>query len=232
MIIGSGLLAQAFLSKCGQSEGLCIYSAGVSNSGCRDIQEFSRERRRLTEALRCGAAIDTFIYFGTCSISDHEAFDTPYVQHKLAMERLVSAHPRHLILRLPQVAGRTPNPHTLLNHLYARIMRSESFSLWQNARRNIIDVDDVVAITRQIIAEPALRNIIVNIASEVNYPMSDIVAAMENVVGKRAIYELADRGSSYPIDTRPIQPFLDAAGVRFDVGYLQRTINKYYGKAA
>ena len=95
--------------------------------------------------------VDVFVYFGTCSVADPEVRHTAYVQHKLAMEQMVSAHSRNLILRLPQVAGKTPNPHTLLNFLYGRIARSESFNLWSKARRNIIDVADVTAIAEQLI---------------------------------------------------------------------------------
>lgn len=231
MIIGSGLLAQAFTPVFSQREDVCIYAAGVSNSGCADKREFARERQRLVDALQQVTHVDVFVYFGTCSVADPEAQNTPYVQHKLAMEQLVSAHPRHLILRLPQVAGKTPNPHTLLNFLYARIARSEAFSLWKNARRNIIDVDDMVAITSQLIADKAARNITRNIANPVSYPMADIVSAMEHAVGKRAIYDVVERGSEYLIDNCAILSVLDKAAVKFGDGYLERIINKYYGKS-
>ena len=143
MIIGSGLLAHAFSSAFLQREDVCIYAAGVSNSSCTDAHEFARERQRLEDALRQAMHVDTFVYFGTCSVADPDSQNTPYVQHKLAMERLVQAHPQGLILRLPQVAGKTSNPHTLLNYLYARISRSEKFDLWSRAKRNIIDVAEV-----------------------------------------------------------------------------------------
>lgn len=231
MLIGSGLLAQAFTSAFAQREDVCIYAAGVSNSSCADAGEFERERRRLAEALRLSALADAFVYFGTCSVADPEARDTPYVCHKLAMEQLVAGHPRHLILRLPQVAGRTPNPHTLLNYLYARISRSEPFCLWNNAQRNIIDVDDVEAIASQLIADPGTRNVTLNIANADSYRMADIVGSMEKAAGKRAICEIAERGSGYPIDIRAILPVLGAAGVKFGEGYLDRVMGKYYGRA-
>ncbi|MDZ4201178.1 MAG: NAD-dependent epimerase/dehydratase family protein [Gallionella sp.] len=231
MIIGSGLLAQAFAPAFSQRDDVCIYAAGVSNSGCNDTREFERERKRLHEALRQMSQADVFVYFGTCSVIDPDAQDTPYVRHKLAMEQLVAAHSHYLILRLPQVAGKTPNPHTLLNYLYARISRSEAFSLWRNARRNIIDVADVAAIAGFLIADPAARNNTFNIANPVCYTMSDIVAVMENVVGKRAIYEIVERGTGYAIDTRAILPVLDAAGVKFGDDYLERVTRKYYGNS-
>jgi len=224
-------LAKAFAPTFSGREDVCIYAAGVSNSGCTDMQEFERERKRLTDGLHQAGNVDAFVYFGTCSVADPEAQNTPYVQHKLAMEKLVSAHPRHLILRLPQVAGNTPNPHTLLNYLYARISRSESFKLWNKARRNIIDVADVAAISSQLIDKNILRNATVNIANSTGYPMVDIVAAMEKAVGKRAVFEVFERGSGYPIDIHAILPAMDAAGVNFGADYLERVLIKYYGKS-
>ena len=231
MLIGSGLLATAFAQMVSHREDVCIYAAGVSNSSCITPSEFGRETERLSDALGMAWSADAFVYFGTCSALDPDAWNTPYVQHKLKMEKLVAEHPKHLILRLPQVAGRTPNPHTLLNFLYARISRSESFQLWTKAKRNIIDVDDVAAVVSRILADGSLRNIRLNIANPCNYPMCDIVNAMEDVLGKRAIYDAVMRGSDYHIDISKMLCIQDSAGVRFGEDYLKRAIGKYYGKS-
>lgn len=228
MLIGSGLIAHAFSPEFSHRSDVCIYAAGVSNSSCTDAHEFARERQRLTNALAQTSHEATFVYFGTCSVADSEARCTPYVQHKLVMESLASEHPRHLVIRLPQVAGKTPNPHTLLNYLYARISRSEAFCLWRNAKRNIIDVDDVVTIACHLLADVSLKNVTLNIANSTCYPMIDIVHAMERIVGKPAIYEIVERGSEYPIDIEKILPILSKAAIRFDDNYLDRTIGKYY----
>ncbi|GAB1232716.1 NAD-dependent epimerase/dehydratase family protein [Ferrigenium sp. UT4] len=231
MIIGSGLLARAFPGTFISRPDVCIYAAGVSNSSCADVREFARERERLADALHRTANVDAFVYFGTCSVADPEVRDTPYVQHKLAMEKMVCAHPQSLILRLPQVAGKTPNPHTLLNFLYARISRSESFKLWSKAERNIIDVVDVAAIARQLIADSSVRNVTVNVANVVNYPMTEIVGAMEHVVGKRAVYEIVERGSAFRIDASALLPVLGKAGIEFGNDYLAKVIGRYYGRS-
>lgn len=230
MLIGSGLLAQAFANPFSQREDVCIYAAGVSNSSCIDVREFERERQLLSKTLEQTKHVDVFVYFGTCSVDDPEAMNTPYVRHKLAMEQLVVAHPRHLILRLPQVAGNTPNPHTLLNFLYARISRSEAFSLWKNAKRNIIDINDAAAIADQLIGDDSVRNVTVNIANQISYSIIDIVGAMERAVGKHAIYYLVERGSEYIIDTSAILSVLESAGVGFGSDYLDKVMRKYYGK--
>lgn len=229
MIVGSGLLASAFSDTCSDVDDLIIYAAGVSNSGCVDESEFNQERTRLSEALRKSSKNNTFVYFGTCSISDPLAINTPYVQHKLAMEKMVYEHTNNLIFRLPQVAGNTPNPHTLLNFLYARIIRSEKFNLWRNAKRNIIDVDDIVAIALKLIANNSTRNTTVNIANKINYKMIDLVEIMEQVLCKQAIYNIIEDGSEYSIDISSMSSVLDDAQVKFDDNYLKNVISKYYG---
>ncbi len=225
MIIGSGLLARAFTPAFSSREDVCIYAAGVSNSNCRDAREFARERQCLEVALRQLKHVDAFVYFGSCSVADPEAQKTPYVQHKLMMEKLASSHPRNLVLRLPQVGGKTTNPHTLLNFLYARISRSESFALWSKAKRNIIDVGDVTAIAHQLIADNSLRNTTLNIANITNYPITDIVNEMEQAIGNRAVFEVVDRGSEYFIDVSGMIPVLSTAGVKFGNDYLKNVIN-------
>ena len=232
MIIGSGLLANAFFPAFGSRQDVCVYAAGVSNSNCNNAQEFARECRRLEDALRHADFMDAFVYFGTSSVADPGAAKTPYVRHKLAMEYLVRSFPRNLILRLPNVAGRTPNPHTLLNYLYARIARGESFALWGKAKRNVIDIDDVAVIAREMIEDRSARGITRNIANSSNYSILDIVQAMESVLGKRGVYDVIDEGFEYSIDTSPISHFIEAAGVEFGETYLSSVLLKYYGKSA
>lgn len=227
MLIGSGLLARAFAPIASQKEQICIYAAGVSNSSCKSEHEFVRERVRLTDALQQNADADVFVYFGTCSVADPASRNTPYVHHKLAMEDLVRSHSRHLILRLPQVAGNTPNPHTLLNYLYARISRSESFTIWSKAKRNIIDIDDIVFVAQQLINEESTRNVILNIANPVSYAVLDIVRAMSAVVCKAAIFDILEKTSEYNIDVSRVRNLLDETPISAE-GYLNNVLLKYY----
>lgn len=230
MIVGSGLLANAFPLSLSQQEDVCIYAAGVSNSTCKDSNEFAREYKRLEAALQHASKVDAFVYFGTCSAADPEARNTPYVLHKLAMEQLVKAHPRNLTLRLPQVIGETPNPHTLLNFLYARILRGESFKLWNKAHRNIIDVIDVALIAQQFIEDKSFRNTTLNIANLVNYSVTDIVGTMERILKKKGVYDIVEMGSKYSIEIDAVLSVMGKAGVEFSNDYLEKIIAKYYGK--
>jgi len=228
MILGSGLLATSFSPAFARSDDVMIYAAGVSNSSCTDRQEFERERIRLTASLQAARAVRTFVYFSTCSLLDLELADKPYGSHKNAMEGLVRGHPGHLILRLPQLAGRSANPHTLLNYLHARISRSERFAIWSRATRNIIDVDDVVRIARYLI-DAELSGDTLNVANTQSYPIKYIVSTLEQVCGKKAVYDVVEKGASYPVDVKRIEPILTEARVTFPSSYLQTVLQKYYG---
>jgi len=227
MIVGSGLMASAFARFYSTDRETWIYAAGVSDSSCTDEREFARERRRLEAALADAGPEPTVVYFGTCSVLDAELADSPYVRHKLAMEALVRARSRHLVLRLPQVAGHSSNPHTLLNYLYSRIARSERFAVWKHARRHVVDVADVVALARARLDAGAVADTL-HVAPEPSHPITDIVAAFERLTGKRALYDLLDRGSAFVVDAAPIAHLLGPAGVDFGGDYLFRTLRRYY----
>ena len=228
MIVGTGLIARAFAAHQDALAETCVYAAGVSNSSCNDPREFERERQRMRVAMTDCTADRLFMYFSTCSIDDPAAQGSAYVLHKKAMEGLVAERKRHLIFRLPQLAGATPNPHTLLNYLYARIIRSERFEIWSGASRNIIDVDDVARIATDLVVEERACGEIINIANSANSSMFDIVRSMETVLGRRAIFDILDRGAGYTIATDRIQASLRRCRIAFSEDYLLHTIQKYY----
>jgi nucleoside-diphosphate-sugar epimerase len=229
MIVGSGLIARAFATYEDALGDACVYAAGVSNSSCTDPREFERERQRLLAAMGALSADTLFLYFSTCSIEDPATQGSAYALHKLAMERLVAQRPHHLIFRLPQLAGATPNPHTLLNYLYARIVRSERFAIWSGASRNIIDVDDVARSATDLVTAERACGEIINIANTHNSSIVDIVKAMEAVLGHPAIFDIIERGAGYAIATDRIQASLLRCRIAFSGDYLHRTIRKYYG---
>ena len=232
MVFGAGLLARAFGPQFANSATSCVYAAGVSNSNCSDQREFDREQDRLMVAMGQHRSAELFLYFGTCSANGLLASTSPYVQHKIKMEKIVEEHPRYLILRLPQTAGKTENPHTLLNYIFARIIRSERFQVWKNARRNIIDVDDVVRIAIGLALKEGVRRECINVANFSDNAIVEIVELMANVVGKNAIYDCVGKGDAYPIDTRRIREVSPRCGVVFGPKYLELVLRKYFGNKA
>jgi len=228
-LVGSGLLARAFAPHLAELGDACIYAAGVSNSSCDDDEEFARDRLRLQAATAAAAPSRLFVYFSTWSILDPWSQDSRYSAHKRELEQIVQTRDRFLVARLPQVAGKTPNPHTLLNYLYNRIARSERFDLWRNSTRNIIDVDDAAKLVVDLVANGNVEAETINIANPTNYTLPEIVSAMEFTARRRAIYNSVDKGGDYRIDTTRISDSVRRCGIEFDREYLQRTLAKYYG---
>lgn len=229
MIVGSGLVARAFVRCAERLRRHCIYAAGVSNSGCIVQSEYARDKARLRATLATLSSDIAPVYVSTCSILDPASGSSMYVAHKRAMEDLVlAARDDSVVVRFPQLAGDSPNPHTLLNYLFARIIRSERFDLWAMASRNIIDADHAADITTAWLDSGADIGRVVSVANPVNYSMAEIVAALEAVSGRSAIFDTVQRGSSYAIDVAPVAPLIRAAGVLFGPDYLVTTVAKYF----
>lgn len=229
MIVGHGLIASAFANKFEHEDGITIFASGVSNSGEVRVEAFERELSCLKQAIaKCSGV---FVYFSTCSVGDHERQNTPYVQHKIDMEKIVAQLPRHFIFRLPQVVGYTTNPNTLTNYIHARIVAGEQFHVWESAWRNIIDVDDIVAIAEYMIKEPhsAFINQVINIASPNSISILELVKAFERVMDKKANYKLVDKGDHYDIDVGLALKAANKLELKFAPDYVEKVIEKYYG---
>ena len=212
MIIGSGVVASCLDDR----PGVVLYAAGVSNSRCEDADEFKRDLERLQSNLDWRGL---FVYFSTCSASD-----SAYVAHKRELEALVKERSGYLICRLPIVAGKTTNPHTLLNYLHSRIGRSERFDLIPEARRNIIDTTDIGSIVKWLLKTGA-ENETVNVAAPMDYSMRQIVAAFEELTGKRAYTSEHPGSPDLPVDVSRIKE----APVCWSGDYLGDVLRRYYG---
>lgn len=223
MLIGNGLIARGFASRYASDPRVTVFASGVSNSRECDTRQFEREYRLLVDAL-AGEA-ESFVYFSSCGVLSGET--TPYMRHKRRMEELVRKRAGGMVFRLPQVVGLTSNPTTLTNFLYARISRGEAFTVWKSARRSLIDVDDLVAICSSLIDEPPDANI-VPVASGRSLHMLDLVSIFERVLGKRACYTVVEGGHDIVASGAICAARARRLGIRFDEGYEERLLRKYY----
>ncbi len=227
MIVGSGLIAQGF-REYATDDHVVIFASGVSNSANTDIAAFDREKKLLTSTL-AGNKENKFVYFSTCSIYDPSLQHSAYVRHKLAMENIISnVHNDYLVFRISNLAGKTDNPHTVLNFFIHHIVSGKPFQVWQRASRNIIDVDDALIICRYIINTGLFQNQVVNIANPTSYSVPDIVKTIETYFDKKGNYTLVDKESNPVIDITPIEKIIKSLDITFAAGYLEKTIKKYF----
>jgi len=225
MIVGKGLLANAFEQHYGRRSDVVVFASGVSNSGERRVEEFERERNLLLDQLSSTKA--RLVYFGSCAVGNPFEARTPYLVHKAAMEQLVRSSGHGMVLRLPQVAGHSSNPNTLINFLCHHLVTGEHFTVWTRAERNLIDIDDIVPIARLLIDEHWGEYDVVPIAALRSTPILDIVKALEEALGAKGHYSTEEKGVAFPIDTSIIQPLVGSLGIDLGEGYLQRIATKY-----
>lgn len=226
MIVGRGLLARAFEPHFGSNPDIVVFASGVSNSLETRDSEFAREHGLLCQLLAGHAR--RFVYFGSCGVTTAEAELTAYMRHKKRMESIVLASPGGLVLRLPQVVGRTENHHTLTNFLHDRISSGEHFTVWSHAERNLIDIDDIAAIGAALAVESTEEHSAISIAAEKSLPMREIVKIFERVLGKRANYSLVEKGATMDIDTTRIREVSARLGIHLGDSYVEDVVRKYY----
>ena len=160
MIIGNGLLGSAFIEF--DLPEVVFFASGVSNSSEISEKEFNREENLIHKILGDNPQ-KQFVYFSTCSIYDSSKNGSPYVLHKLKMEQIIiNKASNYLILRVSNAVGKGGNPNLLMNYIYSSILNKKKITIHKNAKRNLIDVEDVVKISHNIISNN-IKNKIINI---------------------------------------------------------------------
>lgn len=223
MIIGNGLVAKSLQAI--DRECTCFFASGVSASNSNDSREFNRENILLVDTLEKYPE-KTIVYFSSCGI---EFGNTPYFCHKLNMEQIVTSRAKKFfIFRLPQVVGNGGNKNTLFKHLISKIKQNEPIEVWINARRNLIDIDDVVGIANTFLSNKKNLNSIINIASPYNCTIVELLENIEIVLDLKVDYFLANKGENLDIDISRMNEMIDMDQIFKDKNqYLQNLIKKY-----
>jgi len=224
--IGHGLLAQRFDSVATDSH-YTIFASGVSNSAENDKAAFDRERTLLLKSSEASP----LVYFGSCSIEMPSSKWTPYINHKHEMEELMVDAKLGVVLRLPNVVGIGGNPNTMFNFFRYAIQEGKKIVLRANAKRSLIDIDDVASLT-----EDVLKNFVVNnppsdrvfrFVVPQQYQVLDIIKEIEGILDIEALVEIAGedfldiKSSSYVSDA------ISRGIIEFKDDYLSHLVKKY-----
>ncbi len=224
------MMATAF-SGFAPDNGVVVFASGVSDSS--EIREAAFDRERaLLQRTRMESAGKLMVYFGTCSVADPDKRDTPYVRHKIAMERLLqeSGDP-WMVLRVPLAIGPMHRSRTLAQFLYEQISNERPFEVWTGATRYPIDVADAVRIASLFIGQQSFWNRHINLALRA-YPVLDFVRSMERIVGKQARCELIPKGEHYSLLCPEVAAVASRIGLDFSEQYLDKVLRKYFGLEA
>jgi hypothetical protein len=227
MVIGKGLIGEKFESY-KDNEEIIIFASGVSNSKNIDAQHYKREINLLKETIE-NHTTKTLVYFSTCSIYDHSENNSAYAIHKKEIEYYIqNNHTTYYIFRVSNLVGFTNNKNTVLNYFFHQIKTGAHFYLWENAIRNLIDIDDMKRIVDNILNESLLRNKIINVANPISNNVKDIVKIIEEITTLKANYSLINKGTDFKIDVSEMLPIIERLNINFGENYLHQLVKKYY----
>ncbi|WP_449388663.1 NAD-dependent epimerase/dehydratase family protein [Chryseobacterium lineare] len=196
MIIGNGMLANA-LSEYDRDD-VVFFASGVSNSQETNSVEFEREIS-LLKYVSGHHKDKKLVYFSTCSIYDISKSESPYVQHKINMELLISENSQdYSIFRIGNAVGRGGNPNTLINFLKNAIETNKEISLHKNAGRILVGADDIADFVHYFLKH--FNNQYIDFAYPYQYKPLEIISRMEKYLGKKANYEIIDEGALYNME--------------------------------
>lgn len=225
MIVGNGLLARAFESFKDDPKVL-IFASGVSNSSNKDQSEFEKEvellKRHSDQKIK-------IVYFSTVSLSDKSLVQSPYVVHKKRIEEEIPKFfEEYIILRLPNLVGKTNNPHTMTNFFFSKVNAGDKLTIQNKASRYLMDVDDVHDALVWYLENVEHQNGIYNLPGKIKLPVIEIVESIQDFLGKKTEIELVDKGENYDVRNH------DAFSAFFDqrkispTEYFKQILNKYY----
>lgn len=229
MIIGNGLLAKEFESYKKDKEVL-IFASGVSNSTETDSNEFSREFDLIKQTIHDFPKVK-IVYFSTLSIEDLSVHNRPYIKHKLKIEAYLKKHSiSFLIFRVSNVVGNLGNKNTIVNYFVNAIKENQSFCVWKNAERNLIDVSDLFQLSDLIIKNNSIENRVINIATRKSVKVSEIVTQIELYLKLKANAVYENKGTELNIDVSEIYEELLKIEEKKGVGetYVNYLLQKYY----
>ncbi len=227
MVTGNGMIAKRF-SSYENNDAFLIYASGVSNSGTTDTDPYAREAALIKASIEQHPE-KKFIYFSTCSVYDPSLADSVYVKHKLEMEAMIkSLSGNFVIFRLSNPVGKTNNRHTVLNFFIDHILHKTALTVWKNASRNILDIDDMFTITDHILSAGLFSNAVINVANPDNYSVPFIISVIEEHFKTKGIYHFDDKGNGPVIDISDIRPLLSQFNINFTTEYLPRLLAKYF----
>ena len=221
------MIANRFMSY-KDNDDIIIFASGVSNSKDRIEENFLREYTLLDKTIKDhpGKAL---VYFSTCSVEDEDLKSAPYVVHKKSVEKFIEQNAaKYYLFRISNLAGISNNPYTLLNYFIFNILQNNTLTVWKNAYRNIIGIDDMYSIADYILRQKGWMNTTINIANPKNYSVPFIIDRIEEHLHKKAVRNEIEKGDNYDIDIALTEPVIKKLNIHFNDDYLASLLKKYY----
>lgn len=206
MIIGNGLLAKSLTDA--DRDDVIFFCSGVSNSLETNPLAFARE----AELIGMQDAKQLLVYFSTISIFNPAKQNSPYTQHKKAMEQLVSTQfANHIIVRLPNVVGQGGNGSNLLPYFLHGIAENKPVIIFENTRRELMEASVLPNIVNTLL-EMGFRGSI-NAGFSHTPMVLDIYLHLCDLMEATPNYTLTSGELSFETDCSEFIAIMESAGV-------------------
>ncbi|ALG10908.1 NAD-dependent epimerase/dehydratase family protein [Kibdelosporangium phytohabitans] len=239
-IVGRGFLATSLEPIAGSHPDAVLFVSGVSSAGEVSEAEFSREATMLYNTLHhCSRRGRKLVYFSTSSVGMYGLLSmqgredgpvyprTAYGRHKLAMEAVIrTSGADHLILRLATPVGPYQREHQFLPAMIRQIHRG-SVRVFNGARRDLIDIEDVATILDGLLTTGVSREV-VNVASGVAVPIEEIVQHIEERLDVHAAKQYVEVPTERAVSIAKLRELVPAtAGMGFGPDYYRSLVDRY-----
>ena len=227
MIIGNGLIASGLKSIDDMFPEVLFFASGVSNSKENNEFNYKREERLLLESINNNKG-KLIVYFSTYSVNDSERKYESYTLHKIKMEGVVKNNSNYVIFRLTNVVGYNGNKANLFNFLINNISSGKDVTVWKNANRNIVDIEDLSLVVKKIL-KTNVKNITILLAHPYSYSISELIIYISNYFKIQPKLLNSDKGSLYDFKTESIvkEAFLETVKNNKEY-YIGSLLQKYY----
>ena len=230
-IKGKGFVAKnfkktlAFLKK----NNTIVYAAGISNSKTKNKSHLKREFNEIKN-FKNHINNKMLVYISTCSVSDDSRNKSLYVKNKIKIEYFIKKNfKKFIILRLPELVGKSKNPNTLMNFFFNKIKNKKKIKIFSGVERNLLDIDDAVKISKFIIKNKKNYNRTFNIMNKYFYNPEKIVKVFEKTLKIKANYVIIKKKKKkWKMNYKQIHKITDQAKINFDKNYCKKIIKKYY----
>lgn len=182
MILGNGLLAQAFKRiHADIPSDVVVIARGVSDSLETRDEAYEREWKSLQDVVSTAPKTTRFVYFSTSRLDRPlSPEDRRYFHEKRALENwlLSKCDAQVLIVRLPHLVGQGGHPNNAFNYLWQSVCAEAPFLVYAGGeRRELLDVSEVApAVCAHLNAQ---RHGMVQLRG-VSFAITDIVQAMQH----------------------------------------------------
>ena len=209
--------------------GLIIYAAGISNSQTKSNKQFHREIRLFKNFTKKNYK-SKILYISTADVTNNLKNKTKYVKNKIKIEKIIKSNFNHfIIIRIPQLIGKSRNKNTLINFFYNRIKKQKKIIILSNVKRNILDIDDVIKMIKVIIMNKKIRKKTITLSNKHFIKPIEIVKILEKKLQKKANYSLKrTKKQDWRLNFHQNIGYFKNAKINFNKDYLIKAVKKYY----